>query len=134
MDAVRGLSIGYQTMDADYDDEGRRLLKEIELWEVSVVSLPMNPLAQVTHAKSQLSERGEYVPTRREFERTLREVGCSQYVAKTIIAKVFEGMPEPRDVSPAPRDVEAPDEELSEVAKAAQEAAERFLAAAIKHH
>jgi len=90
MDAVRGLSIGYSTIDQDYDDDGNRLLKELELWEVSVVSLPMNPLAQVTHAKSQLSEIGEYVPTSREFERTLRDVGCSQSVAKKILSKVFE--------------------------------------------
>jgi len=90
MDAVRGLSIGYRTIDSDFDDDGRRLLKEIELWEVSVVSLPMNPLAQVAHAKSQLSATGEYVPTSREFERILRDVGCSQMVAKRILSKIFE--------------------------------------------
>jgi len=49
MKAVQGLSIGFRTLDQDYDKEGARLLKEIELWEVSVVSLPMNPLAQVVH-------------------------------------------------------------------------------------
>ena len=85
MDAVKGLSIGYQTIDQDFDDEGRRLLKEVELWEVSVVSLPMNPLAQVTHAKSQLSAVGEYVPTLKEFERILREAGCSRTVAKNLV-------------------------------------------------
>ncbi len=90
MDAVRGLSIGYRTIDSDFDDEGRRLLKELELWEVSVVSLPMNPLAQVAHVKSQLSAAGEYVPTPREFEQTLRDVGCSQMVAKCIMSKLFE--------------------------------------------
>ncbi len=90
MDAVKGLSIGFRTIDQDFDDDGRRLLKELELWEVSVVSLPMNPLAQVAHAKSQLSAIGEYVPTSREFERTLRDVGCSQAVAKRIMSKLFE--------------------------------------------
>lgn len=100
MDAVRGLSIGYSVKDDSYDKEGRRLLKDVELWEVSVVSLPMNPLAQVAHAKSQLSAIGEYVPTPREFERSLREVGCSQRVAKRIISKVYDG--EERDVPPEP--------------------------------
>lgn len=90
MDAVKGLSIGYRTLDQDYDKDGNRLIKEAELWEVSVVSLPMNPLAQVTHAKSRLSERGEYVPTPREFERILRDVGCSQSVAKRIVSKMFD--------------------------------------------
>ncbi len=90
MDAVRGLSIGFRTIDWDFDNDGRRLLKELELWEVSVVSLPMNPLAQVAHVKSQLSATGEYVPTPREFERILRDVGCSQRVAIRIMSKIFE--------------------------------------------
>ena len=89
MEAVRGLSIGYRTIEDDWTKDGTRLIKEVELWEVSPVSLPMNPLAQVAHAKSQLSQAGEYVPTAREFERTLRDVGCSQHTAKTILSKVY---------------------------------------------
>jgi uncharacterized protein len=88
MEAVRGLSIGYGIAPGgmDFDKDGNRLIKEAELWEVSVVSLPMNPLAQVAHVKSRLSAAGEYVPTVREFERQLRDVGCSQKIAKTFIA------------------------------------------------
>ena len=101
MDAVRGLSIGYSITDQEWKGDVRNI-KEAELWEVSVVSLPMNPLAQVAHAKSQLSATGEYVPTAREFERTLRDVGCSQRVAKTILSKVYDGderdAPEPEVV------------------------------------
>lgn len=88
MEAVRGLSIGFVTRDQDFDDDGNRLIKEVDLWEVSVVSLPMNPLAQVAHVKSQLSAAGEYVPTAREFERILRDVGCSQSVAKRMVAQI----------------------------------------------
>jgi len=91
MDAVRGLSIGYMPVDTDWDKDGRRLIKQVDLWEVSVVSLPMNPLAQVTHAKSQLSAMGEYVPTPKEFEHILRDAGCSRKVAKTIIHKMSMG-------------------------------------------
>lgn len=90
MDAVRGLSIGYRTIEQDWTDDGERVIKEAELWEVSVVSLPMNPLAQVAHVKSQLSATGEYVPTPREFERVLRDAGCSRSVSKTILSKVFD--------------------------------------------
>lgn len=104
MDAVKGLSIGYRTVKDAFDGAGRRLLKELELWEVSVVSLPMNPLAQVAHAKSQLSASGEYVPTPREFEHALRDVGCSQRVAKTIISKMNDG--EERDVITVTDDAE----------------------------
>lgn len=96
MDAVKGLSIGYRTIEQDWDGDGNRLIKEAELWEVSVVSLPMNPLAQVAHVKSRLSANGEYVPTPREFEQALRDVGCSQRTAKRILSKVYDG--EERDV------------------------------------
>jgi HK97 family phage prohead protease len=95
MKAVTGMSIGYRTLDHDYDSDGNRLIKEAELWEVSVVSLPMNPLAQVVHVKSQLSARGEFVPSIREFETILRDVGCGQSVAKRIIAKVYDGEEKP---------------------------------------
>ena len=90
MQAVSGMSIGYRTLDQDFDKDGNRLIKEAELWEVSVVSLPMNPLAQVTHVKTRLSERGEYVPSIREFENILRDMGCTRDVSKQIIAKVYE--------------------------------------------
>ena len=95
MKAVSGMSIGYMTVDHDYDKHGIRRIKKADLWEVSVVSLPMNPLAQVVHVKTRLSERGEYVPTIREFEKSLRDVGCSQSVAKRIISKVFDGEEKP---------------------------------------
>lgn len=125
MDAVRGMSIGYQTLEHDYDRDGNRLIKQADLWEVSVVSLPMNPLAQVVHVKSRLSERGEYVPTVREFERTLRDAGCSWDVAKRIIAKVYEGE-EPRK-SDSHREGEQMDLE-----SAAERLAERLFIASIE--
>lgn len=91
MEAVRGLSIGYRTEDDAYDKSGNRLLKQIDLWEVSPVSLAMNPLAQVTHTKSQLSSSGEYVPSPRELEAAFRKFGCSKSVSRQLVAKVFEG-------------------------------------------
>ena len=48
---VRGLSIGYDTIKAQVVD-GVRHLKEIRLWEGSVVTFPMNTLAQVTSVKA----------------------------------------------------------------------------------
>lgn len=49
--AIDGLSIGYRTKRATKDTGGRRLLTELELWEVSVVTFPMLPSARVA-AKS----------------------------------------------------------------------------------
>ena len=45
--AIDGLSIGYRTVRAAKTDKGRRLLQELELWEVSLVTFPMLPSARV---------------------------------------------------------------------------------------
>jgi HK97 family phage prohead protease len=45
--AIDGLSIGYRTVKAERDGKGRRLLSELELWEVSLVTFPMLPEARV---------------------------------------------------------------------------------------
>jgi uncharacterized protein len=90
MDAVRGLSIGYRTRDQDFDKDGNRLIKEADLWEVSVVSLPMNPLAQIAHVKSRLSVDGVYVPTPKEFETSFRQMGCSKQIARKLVSKIFD--------------------------------------------
>lgn len=45
--AIDGLSIGYRTKRAQKDGKGRRLLSELELWEVSLVTFPMLPDARL---------------------------------------------------------------------------------------
>ena len=45
--AIEGLSVGYRTIRASKDENGRRRLKELELWEVSLVTFPMLPDARV---------------------------------------------------------------------------------------
>ncbi|WP_298678373.1 HK97 family phage prohead protease [uncultured Lentibacter sp.] len=45
--AIDGLSIGYRTKKAGKTDKGQRLLTELELWEVSLVTFPMLPSARV---------------------------------------------------------------------------------------
>ncbi len=45
--AIDGLSIGYRTVTAEKDAKGQRLLREVELWEVSLVTFPMLPEARV---------------------------------------------------------------------------------------
>lgn len=49
--AVEGMSIGYETIKADYEGENR-ILQEVKLWEVSLVTFPANPAATVTTVKS----------------------------------------------------------------------------------
>lgn len=45
--AIDGLSIGYRTLKSTKNDKGQRLLTELELWEVSLVTFPMLPSARV---------------------------------------------------------------------------------------
>ncbi|MEM9871738.1 MAG: HK97 family phage prohead protease [Pseudomonadota bacterium] len=45
--AIDGLSIGYRTLKAAKNDKGQRVLTELELWEVSLVTFPMLPSARV---------------------------------------------------------------------------------------
>jgi uncharacterized protein len=45
--AIDGLSIGYRTLRAERDGKGQRLLAEVELWEVSLVTFPMLQDARV---------------------------------------------------------------------------------------
>ncbi|SEW04276.1 hypothetical protein SAMN04488515_0785 [Cognatiyoonia koreensis] len=45
--AIDGLSIGYRAVKAAKNDKGGRLLSELELWEVSLVTFPMLPDARV---------------------------------------------------------------------------------------
>ncbi len=45
--AIDGLSIGYRTKKAHKNGKGQRLLAELELWEVSLVTFPMLSEARV---------------------------------------------------------------------------------------
>ncbi|WP_108860439.1 HK97 family phage prohead protease [Ruegeria sp. Alg231-54] len=45
--AIDGLSIGYRTKRAIKNEKGHRVLTELELWEVSLVTFPMLPSARV---------------------------------------------------------------------------------------
>ena len=52
-DGVLGeLSIGYDPVVFDYDENGIRHLREVRLWEVSIVTWAMNPEAVITGYKS----------------------------------------------------------------------------------
>lgn len=51
--AMDGLSIGFRTVKARPDESGRlRVLTEVELWEVSVVTFPMLPGARISNIRA----------------------------------------------------------------------------------
>lgn len=73
--AIDSMSIGYATRDAEYEDGGEtRRLKEVDLWEVSLVTFPMNEDARITAVKR--------VESVRDLERILREAGVPNDFAK----------------------------------------------------
>jgi HK97 family phage prohead protease len=66
--AVRGLSIGYMTEEREIDRQtGARRLKKVALWEISPVTFPALPEAQIVGAK------GDFDPA--ALERILRDEG-----------------------------------------------------------
>ncbi len=90
--AIEEMSIGYIARDYEYRSDGVRVLKEIELLEVSLVAFPANDKAKITQVKSQPN-------TEREFESFLRDVGgYSQAAAKIITAHGFKALSGQRDV------------------------------------
>ena len=103
MGALSGLSIGYRTL-ADEIDGNRRILKTLDLFEVSFVTFPMNEAAGVTAIKCD-SERA--------FEAMLREQGFSQNEAKVIVSRGWKGLADFRrdggkgNPEPDQRDAEA---------------------------
>lgn len=84
MGAIKGLSIGFRTVEAFNDTNGNRLIKEAELWEISVVTFPMNESATIDAIKAAGM-------TKTEVERFLTGAGMSRSVAKGLIAKGYAG-------------------------------------------
>jgi HK97 family phage prohead protease len=88
--AIRGMSIGYRTL-SDAIEGNVRLLKEVDLWEVSLTTFPANTRAGITSVKSvhpidDFARRlrdGE-PPETKEFEDILREAGVPKALAVQI--------------------------------------------------
>jgi len=69
--AIDGLSIGYRTLRAERDGKGRRVLTEVDLWEVSLVTFPMLREAKLGR-KSRSDPAGELAGVLRAAAEVLR--------------------------------------------------------------
>jgi HK97 family phage prohead protease len=94
--AVSGLSIGFRTKEAEIDrTTGARKLKKIDLWEISLVTFPMLPEAQVSGVKN------SHAFDASAWEQAFRDEGLSNREAKiaTSVARKLslrdEGISEP---------------------------------------
>lgn len=85
MKAVKGLSIGYDTIQKLIDEVGRHL-KEVKLWEVSPCTFQANELAEVTAVKEMESK-----PYPNEHACRLREPGEFQADSFRRITREHEG-------------------------------------------
>jgi len=93
--AISGLSIGFYVRDAERaskSDPFDRIIKKIDLVEISLVTFPANDKARI-HAVKSVNDL-----TEREFEQILRDVGLTQKEAKTVIAYGFRRMIQDGDV------------------------------------
>jgi HK97 family phage prohead protease len=113
MGALDALSIGFRADPAkqEFDrDKGVRILMEIDLLEISVVTFPANPRARITNVREfdgpqgasarddeSWADAAERIKTVRDFECHLRDAGYSANAAKAIAAGGFKQAPDLRD-------------------------------------
>jgi len=86
---LNGLSIGYfprKFTQGSKPGEPNRILQEVDLVEVSLVTFPANPKALIGSVKSGAG------PGIRDAEKALREVGFSANEAKAVLAKGFSAI------------------------------------------
>jgi hypothetical protein len=112
MHAVSGLSVGFQTKDDAFDAKtGVRTIRKGDLWEVSLVTFPMNNYARV-HAVKSMHAIGDLAGA----ERYLREhLGLSRTQAKGFVARIFGLARREVDASPPQQGQTKPSNQSSHI-------------------
>ena len=88
--ALTGLSIGFTATKVKLDEKAKvREILEVELFEVSVVTIPGIASARVTDVKRQA---GGPAVTTRSLEAALRDAGLSRSEAKAVLASGFKAL------------------------------------------
>ena len=92
--ALNSMSIGYKVIEDEYDYEKRaNLLHEVDLFEISLVSIPANQQSTVISVKS---DNGVDA---RALEKHLRDAGLSRREAKALLSKGISGLSPQRDAA-----------------------------------
>jgi len=90
MGALTGLSIGFKPTKFKLDEKARtREILEVDLYEVSIVTIPGQSIARVADVKAM---RASPVELKRHLEESLREAGLSRSEAKALIASGFKAL------------------------------------------
>lgn len=90
--SLDSLSIGYIPIVAERDENtGTRLLKEIDVFEISLVTFPANEKAIVTGIKSEFGiDDVEEINSKKQFEDLLKSTGAFSRKACTYLASNFK--------------------------------------------
>ncbi|MEL6298935.1 MAG: HK97 family phage prohead protease [Pseudomonadota bacterium] len=114
--AVDGLSIGFRAAGARRDRKsGTRILHRIDLWEISIVTFPMQPEARVVAVKSDPFAGGK--PSEREFERWLtQDAGFTRSEARAVMRNGLKGLNARRDAGGGSSTDQALAEQIAEAA------------------
>ena len=124
--AVDALSIGFNVPEGGAVIDratGTRHLRQVDLWEISIVTFPVNPGARVERVKARdaAEDTPRDITTAREFEKFLREAGLPRAFAKAVTLHGFAGA---RTAIAGRRDAEG--EGLEELAAAIVRATDRL--------
>lgn len=83
--AIDSLSIGYRTLKS-MDRNGRRVIQQADVWEVSLVTFPMNEMARIDAVKAASMSR-------RDMERLLtQDAGLVRSVARQLMAGGYDAI------------------------------------------
>lgn len=83
--AIDSLSIGYHTLKS-MDRNGRRVIQQADVWEVSLVTFPMNEMARIDAVKAASMSR-------RDMERLLtQDAGLVRSVARQLMAGGYDAI------------------------------------------
>lgn len=101
---IKGLSIGFTTVKSTFAEvEGRlvRHISELKLWEVSVVTFPMLPSAQVTRVKSMEGQEAEIKLLKEQVQALQAQIASlREPTAVTPESDKGATLPEPTMVTP----------------------------------
>jgi HK97 family phage prohead protease len=95
---IKGLSIGYDTKKADFVGDVREL-QELKLWELSVVTFPMNEAAAVNSIKSMSDEdRAKHF---KAIDTHRKAIDKHQRAQREHLKALFDGFDDDDDTDPA---------------------------------
>lgn len=120
--AIDSCSIGFNTIISEWnEDTGIRTLKEVDLWEISIVTFPANEKAKISSVKKFFEKaanetvveadekmidagKAEAITTKREFELALESTGMFTKKARVILASKFNEIQVEPEVKSGQRD------------------------------